>query len=129
MKGNTFDTLNWIAQVIYDKKGSNIMALDVHGLSSITDYLLIAEGNVGRHVMSIARGIIKEMEENGGPPLLHVEGLQSGDWIVLDYGEIMVHLFMPGFRERYSLERLWADSKIVDLELLLDRNLGSSGPS
>ncbi len=117
MKGTPFETLNAIAQVIYDKKGSNILALDVQGLSSITDYLLIAEGNVDRHVSSIGRSIIEELDERGGPPLLRAEGLQAGDWVVLDYGEIMVHLFMPGVREKYSLERLWDDSKIVDLEI------------
>jgi len=117
MRGTLFETLNCIAQVVYDKKGSNILALDVQGLSSITDYLLIAEGNVDRHVAGIARAIIEELSESGGPPLLHSEGLQTGDWVVLDYGEIMVHLFRPGLREKYSLERLWSEGKIVDLEI------------
>ena len=117
MKGTPFETLNAIAQVIYDKKGSNILALDVQGISSITDYLLIAQGNVDRHVASIARAIVEQLDERGGPPLLRAEGLKEGDWVVLDYGEIMVHLFMPGLREKYSLERLWEESKIVDLEI------------
>ena len=117
MRETPFETLNSIAQVIYDKKGSNILALDVQGMSTITDYLLIAEGNVDRHVSAIARGIIDELHEKGGPPLLHMEGLQTGDWVVLDYGEITVHLFMPGVRAKYSLERLWSDSQIVDLEI------------
>jgi ribosome-associated protein len=121
MKGNPFSDLNAIAQVIYDKKGSNILALDVQGLSSITDYLVIAEGNVDRHVSSIGRAIINELEERGGPPLLHAEGLQTGDWVVLDYGAIMVHLFMPGLREKYSLERLWGESRIVDLEIVVSK--------
>ena len=121
MKGNPFETLNCIAQVIYDKKGSNLLALDVQGLSSITDYLFIAEGNVDRHVISMARTIVEDLNERGGPSLLHAEGLQSGDWVVLDYGEVMVHLFMPGLRERYALERLWAESKIVDLEIDLSK--------
>src|SRR3989338_1461456 len=121
MRGTPFETLNCMAQAIYDKKGANIMALDVRGLSSITDFLLIAEGNVDRHVTSIARGIIEEMDERGGPPLLRVEGLQTGDWLVLDYGEIMVHLFMPGVRDKYCLERLWEESKLVDLDIDVSR--------
>lgn len=116
MSESSFDTLNTIAQVIFDKKGFNILALDVQGLSSITDYLLIAEGNVERHVTSIAKGIIDEMSEKGQEPL-HAEGLKSGDWAVLDYGDVTVHLFMPGLRAKYSLERLWGESKIVDLEI------------
>ena len=116
MNKSPFELLNTIAQVIYDKKGSNILALDVQGISSIADYLLIAEGNVDRHVTSIARAVIEELEERG-EQVVHVEGLKSGDWVVIDFAGIMVHLFMPGLREKYSLEKLWGDSKIIDLEI------------
>ena len=108
--------LNSIAQAIYNKKGFNILALDVHGLSTITDFMLIAEGNVDRHVMSLARGVIDELSELG-EEVLHTEGLRTGDWVVLDYGQIMIHLFTPGVREKYSIERLWPESKIVDLNI------------
>ena len=116
MKRTESEILNLIAQVIYDKKGMNILALDVQGLSNIADFLLIAEGNVDRHVTAIARSIVEELHERGENPV-HVEVLQTGDWIVIDYSGIMVHLFMPGYRERYSLEKLWSESKIVDLEI------------
>jgi ribosome-associated protein len=116
MRRTPLETLNLIAQIIYDKKGFNILALDVRGLSSITDFLLIAEGNVDRHVAAISRAVIDELEERGEKPI-HVEGLRIGDWAVLDYGEIMVHIFSPGLRERYCLERLWNESKIVDLDI------------
>ncbi len=116
MSRTPLETLNAIAQVVYDKKGFNILALDVQGLSSITDFLLIAEGNVDRHVSSIARAVIEELDERG-ENLVHAEGLKTGDWAVLDYGNITVHIFSPGLRERYSLERLWSGSKIVDLEI------------
>ena len=109
-------TLCDIAQVIYDKKGANILALDVQGLSSISDYVLIAEGNVGKHVAAIGSTIVKELKDRNVHPI-HVEGFKEGDWVVLDYGEIMVHLFMPGLREKYRLERLWETSKIVDLTI------------
>src|SRR5581483_5539077 len=113
MSRTPLQTLNTIAQVIYDKKGFNILALDVRGFSSITDYILIAEGNVDRHVSSISRAIIEELDENP----VHVEGVKTGDWAVLDYGEVMVHIFGPNLRERYSLERLWQESKIIDLDI------------
>ncbi len=116
MSRTPIETLNAIAQVIYDKKGFNILALDVKGLSSITDFLLIAEGNVDRHVSSIARAIVDELNARGEKPI-HVEGLGTGDWVVLDYSNIVVHIFSPALRERYSLERLWNESKIVDLEI------------
>ena len=110
------ELLNTVAQVIYDKKGFNIIAIDVRNLSTITDYLVIAEGNVDRHVSAIARALEAELKTRG-ENLLHEEGLENGDWVVLDFGRIMVHLFMPGLREAYSLERLWKDAKIVDLQI------------
>lgn len=110
------ETLNAIAQVIYDKKGFNILALDVQGLSSITDYILIAEGNVDRHISSMGQAVIDELKEMGETPV-HAEGLKNGDWAVLDFGGVMVHLFCAGLRERYSLERLWEDSKLIDLDI------------
>ena len=110
------ELLNAIAQVIYDKKGFNILAIDVRNLSTITDYLIIAEGNVDRHVIAIARAIESELRTRGETPL-HIEGLENGDWVVLDFGRIMIHLFMPGLREAYSLERLWKDSQLVELHI------------
>ena len=110
------ELLNTIAQVIYDKKGFNIIALDVRNLSTITDYLIIAEGNVDRHVSAIARALEVELKVRG-ETLLHIEGLENGDWVVLDFGRVMIHLFMPGLRESYSLERLWNHGQLVDLQI------------
>lgn len=110
----TIDMLQESAQVIYDRKGLNILALDVRGLSTITDYLLIAEGNVDRHVLAIAQQIIQEFKAKGVYPL-RTEGMATGDWVVIDYGVLMIHLFMPGLREKYSLERLWNRGSLVDL--------------
>jgi len=108
--------LNSIAQVIFDKKGSNILALDLRGVSTITDYVVIAEGNVDRHVIAIASAIEQTLTEQGIKPV-HVEGLQTGDWVVLDYLQIMVHLFMPGLRDKYQLEQLWREGEIIDLQI------------
>lgn len=108
--------LNLIAQTIYDKKGINSLALDVRGISTLTDYVVIAEGNVDRHVMGIANGILDALEERGIQPH-HVEGLQDGEWVVLDFMNVMVHLFSPGFRDKYQLEELWKEGKILDLEI------------
>lgn len=109
--------LNLIGQVIYDKKGFNILALNVEGLSSITDYMLIAEANVDRHGSAIAHSIVDALKEKGFS-LLRSEGMKDGDWIVLDYGDVMVHIFSkPGLREKYALERLWQKSEIVDLAI------------
>jgi len=108
--------LTLISQILYDKKGSNILTLDVRGLSSIADYVVIAEGNVDRHVSAMARAVLDELKDKGEGSF-HVEGLQTGDWVVLDFAGVMVHIFSPGLREKYSLEKLWKESKIVDLEI------------
>lgn len=108
--------LNTIAQTIYDKKGINILVLDVAAISTVTDYVVIAEGNVDRHVIAIAQGILSALKPLGLTPY-STEGMQNGDWVVLDFYTLMVHLFMPGMRERYQLEELWRAGKIVDLNI------------
>jgi ribosome-associated protein len=118
------DHLNRIAQLIFDKKGLNILALDVKEISSITDYLVIAEGNVDRHVIAIAKTLIEEMEKVG-EKAIHAEGLASGDWVVIDFSDVIVHLFMPGLREKYSLEKLWSKGDVVDLEIDLSKSASS----
>src|SRR5581483_2207469 len=116
MKNDSLSILNTIAQTIYDKKGMNILALDVHRFSSLTDYAIIAEGTVDRHVIAIAKAVIDSLQKMGESPL-YVEGIKVGDWIVLDYVKIMVHIFMPGLREKYHLEELWQKGDIVDLTI------------
>lgn len=106
-----------IAQAIYDKKGIQVIAIDVRGISTITDYVVIAEGNVDRHVVAIAKHVEKELFEAGEGHPAYMEGLQNGDWVVLDYIHVMVHLFVPGLREKYQLERLWSQGKVMDLAI------------
>jgi ribosome-associated protein len=108
--------LNAIAQTIFDKKGSNILALDVRGISTLTDYVIIAEGNIDKHVIAIANAIIQHLQQLGQPPM-YVEGIKTGDWTVIDYLHIMVHLFMPGLRDKYQLEQLWREGHIIDLQI------------
>lgn len=110
---------NLIAQTIYDKKGVNILALDVRGISTLTDYVIIAEGNVDKHVVAIADAILNALEEVGYE-CVQKEGMLTGDWVVLDFLNIMVHLFMPGLRDKYRLEDLWKDSQILDLQINTD---------
>ena len=116
MKHDLKKILNLIAQTIYDKKGVNILALDVRGISTLTDYVIIAEGNVDKHVIAIGNAIIDALHEVGFECTLK-EGMMTGDWVVLDFLNIMVHLFMPGLRDKYRLEDLWKDSQILDLEI------------
>lgn len=116
MTNKTLKILDAIAQAIYDKKGFNILALDVRSFSTMTDYYIIAEGNVERHVRALSLAIEDALKEHGLRPF-HVEGRSEGDWIVLDYVDIVIHLFIPEFREKYALEELWKESKIVDVKI------------
>lgn len=116
---NPDKVINLIAQIVYDKKGFNILALDVRGISTITDYIIIAQGNVERHVKAIANEIIQRLKKENEKPI-HTEGFTESDWIVLDYLNIIVHLFKPGLREKYGLERLWDKAKIIDLSIKVE---------
>ncbi len=122
-KTNTLQMIvNFIAQKIYDKKGTNILALNLEEVHSMTDYLIIAEGNIDRHVKAIASFIIEEMKKKWKMYPQYVEGLEAGDWVVIDYFDIMIHLFMPGLRDKYNLEELWKDGKIVEVDIQIEKN-------
>lgn len=107
--------LQKLVTIINDKKGVDLVALDVSEFSSITDCILIAQGNIERHVTSIANAIKKEMKKLGITPY-KTEGVESGQWAVLDYRHVIVHLFKPDQRMRYKLEDLWSEGKEIELE-------------
>lgn len=112
-------TLNLIAQTIYDKKGMNILGLDIQKVSILTDYVLIAEGYVREHVRALGQAILEALKE-AGIQCHYQEGMQDGDWIVLDFLDFMVHLFTPNFRSRYCLEELWKNSEILKLDIRIN---------
>ena len=97
-----------IAQVIYDKKGRDIVVLNVQHLTVICDYMVIATGRSATQVKALADEVDDRMAELG-LNLRRTEGQQDGRWVVLDYGHIMVHLFHQEDRAYYNLERLWED--------------------
>ena len=103
-----------IAQVISDKKGFNVVAFESKNPSAINDGVLIAEGYVDRHLTSIAFAIQKELEKK---EIYLLKKEESSQWVVLDYGQVMVHLFLPDARERYQLEKLWSNDKIIPLKI------------
>jgi ribosome-associated protein len=111
--------LDRIAQILYEKKGRNILALDVREISSLTEYYVIAEGNVERHVSSLAKSVVEELSSLGFKCYLS-EGYQSGGWVVLDFGHVIVHLFHPDLREHYAFEEIWRQGEIVDLKIVLE---------
>lgn len=120
MKTPTQQTLDLVAQTIFDRKGFNILALDVRGVSTMTDYYVIAEGNIDRHVRAIALSVKDALKEKG-LKLINMEGDVDGDWVVVDYGDFVLHLLVPEMREKYALEELWKEGKIVDLKIELEQ--------
>jgi len=116
MMDQTRSLIDTLVQKIFDKKGFNIFVLDVREISSLTNYFLIAEGNVERHVKSLAREVVATAEDLGFPPF-HIEGGETGDWMVIDLGSIIVHLFGPELRQKYALEELWKEGTIVDVAI------------
>lgn len=116
MQDSSRQLLNYFSQVIYDKKGANIFCLDLSNTSSFFKYILIAEGTVDRHVKALAKHIIEAAEKKGLSPYL-IDGERNGDWIVMDFSDIAIHLFIPEVREKYALEELWNEGEIIDLEI------------
>jgi ribosome-associated protein len=104
------------AQAIFDRKGFNILGIDMTGTQSMADYYLIAEGNVGRHVSALAEYVVETLEKEGERPV-HREGESRGDWVVLDYGNFIIHILIPDMREKYTLEKMWSAGDIVDLKI------------
>lgn len=97
-----------------DRKGNNIKVLDVQGLTSIADYFVIATGTSTKHATSLAESVEEELSALGIEPT-HKEGHRSGDWILLDYLDVIVHVFTEETREFYKLEKMWKDAKILDV--------------
>ena len=90
-----------------DMKARDLRVLDVRGLTSVTDYLLIASGTSDRHVRSLAQSVAETAKQAGQPPL-GIEGQETGEWVLVDLCDVVVHVMQPRTREFYKLEDLWA---------------------
>jgi len=99
--------LKLIEQVLDDGKAEDVVVIDLDGKSSIADYLVIASGRAARHVSALADQVLRVAKE-AGMGRVATEGLSSGDWILVDAGDIIVHLFRPEVREFYNLEKIWS---------------------
>lgn len=102
------------ADAIFSKKGMDIVLLDVEGLFVLSDVFVIATGTSRPHVQSLAEHVEERMVQELGLKPLRSEGRAEAEWILLDFGDVIVHLFQSAPREFYGLERLWADAEKVD---------------
>ncbi len=97
------------------KNGYDVKILKLKNISSICDYFVLATGDVDRHVQAIADGVFDGLLEKGLKPW-HREGNRGGSWILLDYVDVVVHVFLRSTREFYALEKLWGDAPVEILE-------------
>ncbi|ADP11924.1 MULTISPECIES: ribosome silencing factor [Erwinia] len=98
---------DFVVDKIDDLKGQNIVTLDVRGKSSITDCMVICTGTSTRHVVSIAEHVVQEARLAGLRPF-GVDGRAAADWVVVDLGEVIVHVMQEESRQLYELEKLWS---------------------
>lgn len=113
---STKDLKELIIEGIQDRKGHGITVIDLsHIDTAATGAFIIAEGNSTTHVGAVADSVEEYVRKNGGIKPFGIDGEDGSDWIVLDYGSIWVHIFLPQTRHRYNLEELWSDAKITDV--------------
>ncbi|WP_075430013.1 ribosome silencing factor [Selenomonas sp. GACV-9] len=104
-----------ICKAASDKKARDIVVMDMQGLMSSTDYFVICSANTATQVRAIADNIEEAMDE-AKIPFNHKEGYREGEWVLLDYGDVVAHIFMQEAREYYALERLWGDAELTPYE-------------
>ena len=95
-----------------DKKAVDVVVLDVRSVSSVADYFIVCSGRSTTHMETIAEAIRMDLKEDGVRPL-HAEGVPASGWMLLDYGDVLMHVFLEETREYYALERLWGDAPTV----------------
>lgn len=113
----TIDLVKKIVEALEDKKAEDITVLDIGGVSSIADYFIIANGNNANQLTAMEDAVDEAMHTNG----VHqkqVEGTSNSTWILMDYQDIIVHLFSKEDRQFYDLDRIWRDGKVVDVHSL-----------
>ncbi|MGE5164071.1 MAG: ribosome silencing factor [Hyphomicrobiales bacterium] len=101
------ETLKTVLARLEDMKAEDSVVIDLTGKSSIGDYMVVTSGRSQRHVSAVADHVVKDIEEAGGPRA-RVEGMRQGDWVLIDAGDIIVHIFRPEIRAFYNLEKMWA---------------------
>jgi ribosome-associated protein len=102
------------AKAASDKKGEDTVVLEVGAVLAITDAFVITSGANTRQVKTIAEEVERKVDEAGGPKPLRIEGLDDARWVLMDYGDFVVHVFLDEVRRYYELERLWSDAPRLD---------------
>lgn len=112
---DALELANHIANAALDKKAEDLVGFDLRGLTTYTDCLLIVSGSSDRQVQAIANWVEEKLREKGQKPL-GVEGYTDGQWVLLDYGEVVLHVFHHHLRDFYDIEGLWSDAPRIPFE-------------
>ncbi|HAJ69778.1 MAG: ribosome silencing factor [Alkalibacterium sp.] len=115
----SLDLLEQVVKAADSKQANDIVALDMKEVSLLADYFVILHANNERQLNAIARNILDEADEHGNE-IKRIEGKDEGKWILIDLGDVIIHLFNEEEREFYKLERLWSDAGHVDISNWLD---------
>src|SRR4030088_2501500 len=110
-------TLNMILSRLVDMKAEETVTIDLPGKSAFSDYMIVTSGRANRHVGAIAENVAKGLKETGIKSI-HIEGMPNCDWVLIDSGDVILHVFRPEVREFYNLERLWTQSPTVAKAIL-----------
>jgi len=109
--------LESVIKGIFEKKGQNVLKIDLRKLENrITDYFVICHAPSGTQVSAICDSVDDTVRKDASEKPLHIEGLDNCFWVLLDYGNVIVHVFLEEYRKFYSLESLWADASIEAIE-------------
>lgn len=102
---------------IQEKKGKNIICLNLKGVqNAVTDYFIICHGDSNTQVEAIANSVDYEVKKSTGENPWHKEGFQNAEWILVDYVNVVVHIFQKDFRDFYNLEKLWGDAEVIEIK-------------
>jgi ribosome-associated protein len=110
-------TPNWLVAVraAESKKATDIRVLDLTGITSFADYFVICTGANQRQIQAISDEVNLQLKHQAGELPISVEGYTQAEWVLADYGDLLVHIFTPKSREYYDLERLWRSAKVVEI--------------
>lgn len=110
----TYEQALETAKILSSKKGKDIKVIEISDVSVLADYMVIATGTSSTQVKALAEAVEEKLDERG-ISVSHIEGYRSNSWILLDYVDIIVHVFSDEARQFYDLERLWQDGKEIDI--------------
>lgn len=108
--------LQLVRDILADSKAENIVIIDIAGKSALGDHMVVASGRSNRHVAAVCDQLVSELKDaDFGAP--RVEGLANGDWVLIDAGDIIIHIFRPEIREFYNIEKMWQTPEVEDGKL------------